>query len=407
MRHLALVGASCNLGLPHRSCPLTTMTRSTPNSLLRAAAHCALLAALPSYAAAQAPEILHFTFDAGDATNSAVPGVGNGTPSAGVGFVAATACPGAGALGASALDTTCNIDTGWQVDLGTGSWSVGMHLDLSQTSFSLASYLFGSSSTTGFRCFVGGVAGQSGILVRGGGLADSQINGLVHANGPFHVAWVYDSTVPEMKGYLDGVQTLTVAQPAGLSLMGAAADFQVLDYTVAAPTGTLMDDFRFYRRAITAAEVMTWATSCTGGSLGTVYCSPAVVNSTGAPGMFELTGSAVIANNNLSLVASSLPMHSATLFLTSRTQGLVMNPGGSMGTLCLGGSIGRYTGPGQVQNSGAAGRSTLLVDLTNHPTPTGLVQVQPGDTWNFQAWYRDAVGGVATSNFTSAAEITF
>jgi hypothetical protein len=390
-----------------RSCPLPTMIRSIPIALLRTATRCALLAVLPSLAVAQAPEILHFTFDAGDATNSAVPGVGNGTPSAGVGFVASTACPGGGALAASALDTTCNIDTGWQVDLGTGDWSVGMHLDLSQTSFTLASYLFGSSTTTAFRCFVGGVAGQTGILLRGGGLTDAQINGLVHANGPFHVAWVYDSTVPEMRGYLDGVQTLTVAQPAGLNIMGTAADFQVLDYTVAAPTGTVMDDFRFYRRAITAAEVMTWATSCTGGSLGTTYCSPAVANSTGGPGEFELTGSAVIANNDLTLVASSLPMNSATLFLTSRTQGAVVNPGGSMGILCLGGSIGRYTGPGQVQNSGVAGRSSLLIDLMNHPTPLGLVQVQPGETWNFQAWYRDAVGGVPTSNFTSAAEITF
>ncbi len=81
--------------------------------------------------------------------------------------------------------------------------------------------------------------------------------------------------------------------------------------------------------------------------------------------------------------------------------------GGSAGTLCLGGSIGRYVGPGQVLNSGAAGAFELVLDLTQHPTPTGLVAVQAGETWNFQAWYRDAVGGTPVSNFTSGRSIAF
>ena len=37
----------------------------------------------------------------------------------------------------------------------------------------------------------------------------------------------------------------------------------------------------------------------------------------------------------------------------------------------------------------------------------GLVAVQPGETWSFQAWYRDTVGGSATSNFSDGLEITF
>jgi hypothetical protein len=35
------------------------------------------------------------------------------------------------------------------------------------------------------------------------------------------------------------------------------------------------------------------------------------------------------------------------------------------------------------------------------------VQVLAGQTWNFQCWFRDAVGGVATSNFTDGLSILF
>ena len=90
-----------------------------------------------------------------------------------------------------------------------------------------------------------------------------------------------------------------------------------------------------------------------------------------------------------------------------QTQGSVANPGGSEGILCLGGAIGRYVGPGQIVNSGATGEVSLALDLTQTPQPTGFVSVQPGETWNFQAWYRDAVGGTATSNFTDGLEVQF
>jgi hypothetical protein len=144
------------------------------------------------------------------------------------------------------------------------------------------------------------------------------------------------------------------------------------------------------------------------GSIGTSYCSPAVPNSTGAPGVLSLSGSAVVAANSLALTAGSLPLNAFGYFLTSTTQGLTTNPGGSAGNLCLGGAIGRYVGPGQILNTGSAGSITLTLDLTSTPTPTGLVAIQPGETWNFTAWHRDmGSGGSATSNFTDAVEVTF
>ncbi len=49
----------------------------------------------------------------------------------------------------------------------------------------------------------------------------------------------------------------------------------------------------------------------------------------------------VVANNDLTLAASQLPNSSFGFFLTSRSQGFVMGPGGSQGNLCVGGAIGR------------------------------------------------------------------
>jgi hypothetical protein len=141
-------------------------------------------------------------------------------------------------------------------------------------------------------------------------------------------------------------------------------------------------------------------------NLGAVFCN-ASANSTGVPGRIDAEGSDIVLDNDVTLVASALPANSNGYFLTSRMPGFVANPGGSSGNLCLGGAIGRYTGPGQIQNSGALGTFSLVLDLTNLPTPTGGVMAQVGQTWNFQAWFRDSILGTATSNFTDGVAVTF
>jgi len=142
-------------------------------------------------------------------------------------------------------------------------------------------------------------------------------------------------------------------------------------------------------------------------AIGTFYCTPATSNSTGLPAHITAQGfpGSVVQGHAL-LAAAQLPQQSFGFFLTSSTQGLSVGPGGSQGDLCLGGAIGRYSGPGQIQNAGASGRFQLTLDLVNHPQPTGFVSVQSGETWNFQAWYRDANPG-PTSNFTDAVSVTF
>ncbi|MEZ5990719.1 MAG: SUMF1/EgtB/PvdO family nonheme iron enzyme [Planctomycetota bacterium] len=84
----------------------------------------------------------------------------------------------------------------------------------------------------------------------------------------------------------------------------------------------------------------------------------------------------------------------------------MQNPGGSAGNLCLGNPIGRLVG-GVAVNSGATGVVDVTANLNVLPQPTGAVAVLPGETWNFQCWYRDAVGGSATSNFSDGLAVLF
>jgi len=142
-----------------------------------------------------------------------------------------------------------------------------------------------------------------------------------------------------------------------------------------------------------------------GGSLGTNYCM-AVINSTGTAASMSGSGSLSVAANNLTLRTTGMPQNSFGYFLTGRDAGFVANPGGSQGNLCLSGNIGRYVGPGQIQNSGGSDTISLSVDLSQHPTPSGAVQVVSGETWRFSSWFRDA-NPTSTSNFADGLECVF
>ncbi len=146
--------------------------------------------------------------------------------------------------------------------------------------------------------------------------------------------------------------------------------------------------------------------ACTPG-IGTPYCTPNA-NSTGSPSSIVATGSPVVALNDVTLLGSSLPTGSTCLFIASSTQDFIPNPGASAGNLCLGGSIGRYAGPGQILGSGASGTVSLAIDLGAIPSPTGFVSAAAGDEWNFQLWHRDLdPSGVPTSNFSDGYRVQF
>ena len=136
--------------------------------------------------------------------------------------------------------------------------------------------------------------------------------------------------------------------------------------------------------------------------LGTESCGPAVPNSTGQSAHLIATGSGLAGGAPLRLVATSLPVQQFGIFYVGDSTNSVTPPG-SDGVLCIGGQLGRFNG--SIASSGAIGQLEFQVDTTAIPLnpPTAI---QAGETWLFQAWFRDA-NPTATSNFTDAVAVTF
>jgi len=135
------------------------------------------------------------------------------------------------------------------------------------------------------------------------------------------------------------------------------------------------------------------------------FCD-ATVNSSGDAAVMGALGSPVLAENDVTLTSVLLPPNKFGYFLTSFGTDYVPLFGGGMGNLCLAAPIYRLSTPpsGQVLDSGP---HSVGVDLTALPQPTGAVPAVVGETWNFQAWFRDVVGGTQTSNTSDGLEIRF
>lgn len=140
------------------------------------------------------------------------------------------------------------------------------------------------------------------------------------------------------------------------------------------------------------------------GDVGATICG-GVPNSTAVGSKIDGSGSPVVADNDLVVNASDLPSKAFGFFSTSMAYGVNVNPGGSLGVLCLGGGpVGRYVGPGQILNSGALGSVSLAIDWSNMPVASTPV-AQAGESWYFQFWHRDVVGGAAVSSFGAALRV--
>jgi formylglycine-generating enzyme required for sulfatase activity len=166
---------------------------------------------------------------------------------------------------------------------------------------------------------------------------------------------------------------------------------------------TRRPDARILPRAAVAAILALGSASA---QIGENYCT-AVPNSTGLQATISGSGSAEVSTNILTLTSTRLPLNQSAYFLCSRAWGIIANPGGSAGNICLGSPIGRMVG-GVVANSGATGSVSVLTDLNAMPQPSGAVVVLAGESWRFQCWYRDSVsGGGSTSNFSNGLRVQF
>ena len=182
-------------------------------------------------------------------------------------------------------------------------------------------------------------------------------------------------------------------------------NLQVGTIDLSGAAGDSITAVSFSNSSNTAAGVAILAVNIESVGLGSNYCT-AVANSSGQAGTMGALGSGLVADNDVTLTASSLPPNQFGIFAVAPFQGFVPGTGGtSNGNLCLAGSLGRYVGPGEILSSGAAGEFQLAIDLQAIPQGGGTAGTSAGQTWNFQAWFRDQVG--LGSNFTDGISITF
>jgi hypothetical protein len=131
-----------------------------------------------------------------------------------------------------------------------------------------------------------------------------------------------------------------------------------------------------------------------GTTLGTPFCV-AAKNSTGEAARLSASGSTTPSVGVLTLTAAPVPQQKVGLAIMSPTT-KAPTPFGQ-GYLCLSAPIVRY--PATTTASGS------LVTTLDWTGPSGLIQ--QGQSWAFQAWFRDPAGGGAGFNLSEGLRIDF
>jgi len=220
---------------------------------------CLLLLSIPLITTGQTiPELMYYKFDVPGSTvfNEASAPVGtNPAPIQGTLTSGGVGQFGGSLIGLGANSTANRVNTGWATNL-TSDWTISFWTSNVAPSTTLW-YILGDVNAGGFRCFTNGVAGAGNWVLRGPGITDVFINGGATV-APHVMHYVYDSSVPEIRGYLDGVLVTTVAQTAALNITGTGP-FTVGAYGGNSGLSGNMDEFRLYDRALSATEVAnTW-----------------------------------------------------------------------------------------------------------------------------------------------------
>ncbi len=226
------------------------------------------------------PEILYYKFDG---TGTVVPNYASITTPAndtaniqGTGMTQGNTGQCGGALvGTGTSGGTDFVNTNWTPNLGTGSWTLSFWTSNIVPSATLW-YILGDINTAGFRCFTNGIAGPNNWILRGAGLTDIYINGGATTGSNLNT-FVYDNSLNNVKGYLNGVLVTTVAQTAP-NLTGTGP-LKVGAYATNANLNGKMDEFRLYNRALNATEVMELFNRTVTNTLSTTACGSYTVPS--------------------------------------------------------------------------------------------------------------------------------
>lgn len=216
-------------------------------------------AAVPVQAAIALPEHLYYKFDEGSGLSTAnLASPGSGAASATLFGGAVMTGPGFAGNGLSSAGGVGSVNTGWNTNIGTSSWTIATWISPLGTASTTLNYWFGDGGAANFRCFTGGVAGAQEVTLRGAGATDTTISGLsLTANN--HVAFVYDNTQNTIKGYLNGTLATTVSQGV-VTLTGTG--FRVGNRNANSTSSSIlpgrwMDEFQVYGRALSENDLQS------------------------------------------------------------------------------------------------------------------------------------------------------
>ena len=146
-----------------------------------------------------------------------------------------------------------------------------------------------------------------------------------------------------------------------------------------------------------AGEVEIWTYGCPPDA-GYNVCVGGL-NSAGTEATMGFQNSLSVSANNTRLFAVDAPANKSGLFFYGNNS--IQVPFGD-GFRCVGGNTFRFG----VVNTGMTGTPTFNLDITSPPRPEGQIEV--GDTWYFQFWYRDPMGpGGSGFNTSDALMATF
>ena len=200
------------------------------------------------------------------------------------------------------------------------------------------------------------------------------------------------------------------------SLMGQFRfDGDEFGFFILPGTASVNYNFRSVERSSTSGKTLAIARAPGGSteflildplaSRRTEACSPAVPNSTGVSSTLDIQGGGLVRGTMVATVRGLEPNAMAGYLLVADTLTSPMPAAGSVGSVCIGGSIGRYVD--QVQLADASGEQRYSIDLELLPlSATGPTAAAPGETWVFQAWHRDmTAAGTPTSNFSPAVAV--
>ncbi|MGJ8661879.1 MAG: LamG-like jellyroll fold domain-containing protein, partial [Bacteroidota bacterium] len=208
------------------------------------------------------PELIYYKFDqTGTVVNNdaSSPPAGSGTGTINGLTQGGTGLCGGALIGNGGSSSTNYVSTGWNTNLGSNAWTIAFWTNNIPSSSTLF-YQFGDAGATSFRCFTNGVAGAGNFMLRGP-FTDVTCTGCAPINAPSMTVFVYDPTAGNIKAYHDGVLNSTVTQ-SSFNLSGSGLTVGGYTSSTSLASGQLMDDFRFYDRALDAQEVFDTYNAC-------------------------------------------------------------------------------------------------------------------------------------------------